>query len=92
MSIKLYGGSNKSSNKAKRNDECKIQVINDLENLFAEKKFSDLEITCDGEVFHCHWIIISARSPVFLAMFQADMNENQSKKVIIKDVKSGVFS
>ena len=89
---KLYGGSKKSSNKAKTNDECKIQVINDLENLFAEKNFSDLEITCDEEVFHCHQNILSARCPVFMAMFQSDMIEKHSKKVIISDVKKTVFS
>ena len=62
-----------SLNKTQINDECQIQVINHPDNLFAEKNFSDLEITCDGEVFHCHRNILSARCPVMLQMLQADM-------------------
>ena len=89
---KLYSGSKESSNKIQMKDECLKQVINHLENLFAEKNLSDLEITCDEEVFYCHKLILSARSPVFLAMFQADMKENRSKKVNIPDVKKEVFS
>ena len=51
-----------------------------------------MEVTCDEEVFYCHQNILAARSPVFSAMFQADMIENHSQKVHIKDVKKEVFS
>merc|ERR1719234_2160952 len=61
-------------------------------NLLAEKNLADLEINCDGEVFNCHRNILSARSPVFFAMFQVDMIENHSKKVHIRDVNKEVFS
>merc|ERR1719234_2065896 len=61
-------------------------------NLLAEKNLADLEINCDGEVFNCHRNILSARSPVFSAMFQVDMIENHSKKVHIRDVNKEVFS
>jgi len=88
----IFSGSKESFNKTKINDESQKQVINHLENLFAEKNFSDFEINCDGEVFNCHRNILSARSPVFSAMFQVDMIENQSKKVDIPDVKKEVFS
>ena len=89
---KLYGGPMNCSNKTNTNDECKMQVINDLDSLFTKKSFSDLEIKCDEEVFHCHQNILSARCPVFLAMFQTDMVKNYSKTVIISDVKKEVFS
>ena len=89
---KLYSGSMKSFNKTQINDECQKQVIDNLDNLFSEKNFSDLEITCDEEVFYCHRNILSARSPVFSAMFQADMIENHLQKVNIRDVKKEVFS
>ena len=89
---KIYSGSKESFNKTKINDECQKQVINHLENLFTEKNLADLEINCDGEVFNCHHNILSARSPVFSAMFQVDMIENQSKKVNIRDVNKEVFS
>ena len=51
------------------------------------KDFCDMEIECGGEVFPCHQVIISARSPVFRAMFQAKMKESESRKVIIDDIK-----
>ena len=85
----LYSGS-KFSNKTAIQDECQRQVTDHLDNLLAEKNCS--EVSCDEEVFPCHQAILSARSPVFLAMFQTDMAENQSKKVIIGDVKKEVFS
>ena len=62
-----------SLNKTQINHECQKQVITHLDNLFAVKNFSDLEITCDGEVFCCHRNILSARCPVMLQMLQADM-------------------
>jgi len=89
---KVFSGSKESFNKIQINDECQKEVIDHLENLIAENNLSDLEITCDEQVFYCHQLILSARSPVFLAMFQADMKENRSKKVHIKDVKKAVFS
>ena len=58
-----------SLNKTQLNDECQKQVINHLDQLFAEKNFSDLEITCDGEIFYCHHNILMARCPL---MLQAD--------------------
>jgi len=88
----LYSGSMESFNKTQINDECQKQVIDHLDNLFAEKNFSDMEITCDEEVFYCHRYILAARSPVFSAMFQADMIENHLQKVNIRDVKKEVFS
>jgi len=58
--------------------------------LFGEKKFSDVKITCGGEVFDCHRNILSVRSPVFEAMFQSDMLEKHSQNVVIKDIKPEV--
>ena len=78
-------------NKTQINDECQKQVINHLDSLFTEKNLADVEITCEGEVFNCHQNILSARSPVFLTMFRADMSEKHSKKVHIPDVRKEVF-
>ena len=79
--------SNQFSNETAIKEECQRQVTDHLDKLLAGKNCSDLEIICDEEVCPCHQAILSARSPVFLAMFQADMVEKQSKKVIITDVK-----
>jgi len=88
----IFSGSKESFNKTKIIDECQKQVMIHFGNLLAEKNLADLEINCDGEVFNCHRNILSARSPVFFAMFQADMIENKSKKVHIRDIKKEVFS
>jgi len=87
----IFSGSKESFNKTKIIDESQKQVINHLDTLFTEKNLADVEITCEGEVFNCHQNILSARSPVFLAMFQADMSEKHSKKVHIPDVRKEVF-
>jgi len=89
--VEIYSGSQESFDKNQINEECQKQVINHLDNLFTEMNLADVEITCDGEVFNCHQTILSARSPVFLAMFRADMSEKHSKKVHIQDVKKEVF-
>ena len=88
----IFSGSKESFNKTKIMDECQKQVMTHFGNLLAEKNLADLEINCDGEVFNCHQNILSARSPVFFAMFQVDMIENHSKKVHIRDVNKEVFS
>ena len=88
---KYFSDTNQFSNKTTINEECQSQVTDHLGKLLAEKNCYDLEVSCDEEVFPCHQAILSARSPVFLAMFQADMVEKQSKKVIITDVKKEVF-
>ena len=67
------------------------QVSANLEKLFNDQEFSDVEIKCDGEVFHCHELILSTRSDVFRAMFQNDMTENRTKKVNIEDIDSKVL-
>ena len=56
------------------------QVCSQLGKLFTEKEFADVEIECDGDIFHCHQLILSTRSDVFRAMFRNDMTENRTKK------------
>ena len=67
------------------------QVSANLEKLFNDQEFSDVEIKCDGEVFHCHELILSTRSDVFRAMFRNDMTENRTKEVNIEDIDSKVL-
>ena len=42
-----------------------------------------MRVECEGKVFDCHQIVLSARSPVFKAMLQADMAEKKTKKVCL---------
>ena len=57
------------------------QLSLDLESVFNSKDFADVQVECEGRVFDCHQVLLSARSPVFRAMLLADMAEAKSKKV-----------
>ena len=60
--------------------------------LLEDIESSDIEIDCGGKVFPCHKLVVSARSPVFKAMFQANMKESQSGKVAIEDIKPEIMN
>ena len=49
-------------------------------------------MTAASLVFRCHKFILRARSPVFDAMFKADMKENASGVVTIDNIDSRVLS
>ena len=66
------------------------KVIEQLGKLFNDKELSDIEVECGEEVFNCHQLILSTRSDVFRTMFQADMKENRTKRVTIKDFNPDV--
>ena len=57
----------------------------DFENLFSIKEMSDVKIHCGDQVFDCHQLILSARSPVFRVMFQAEMAEKKTRKIEIPE-------
>jgi len=68
------------------------QLSLDLGAVYNNKEFADVRVECEGKVFDCHQIVLSARSPVFKAMLQADMAEKKTKKVSIKDIPSEVVA
>ena len=45
-----------------------------------------MKLLCQEKVFKCHKFILSTRSPVFKAMFESDMIENERNEVIVQDV------
>ena len=51
-----------------------------------------MEIDCGGKLFPCHKLIMSARSPVFKAMFDVEMKERESGKVTIEDIKPEIMT
>ena len=67
------------------------QVGQDLEKALTNKDLSDVKIFCGDKVFDCHQIILSSRSPVFEAMFQAEMTEKMTRKVQIDDFPPDVM-
>ena len=57
----------------------------DFQKLFLDKDLADVEIICGDRSLPCHSLVLSARSPVFRAMFKADMTEKKEGKVAIQD-------
>ena len=64
----------------------------DLELAFSQIEFSDVQIHCGEKVFDCHQFMLSARSPVFRAMFQAEMKEKKNKEVTVEDLHPDVLT
>ena len=91
--VKVLAGSRNFEDEDKSKTRAKglEQVSANLEKLLNDREFSDVEIKCEGEVFHCHQLILSTRSDVFRAMFQNDMTENRTKKVNIEGIDSKVL-
>ena len=69
---KVLSGVDSHSTKPNLSVDCKKQLGEQLEKVFSEKRFTDVKIECQGRTFDCHKAILAARSPVFLAMFEAN--------------------
>ena len=74
-----------------KQEDCDADLCDDFSQLFSEAEHSDVEIICGEETFACHKSILAARSPVFEAMFQVDMEEKKDNKVEIKDFSPEVI-
>ncbi|KAI9562785.1 hypothetical protein GHT06_010240 [Daphnia sinensis] len=60
--------------------------------LFVRQTHCDVHFTFeDGQQIGAHAQILSARSAVFAAMFNHDMQEAKTGKVVINDIKSDIF-
>ena len=68
-----------------------ISLAGDIGNLFLDQETSDIVIHCQGEQILAHKCILSARSPVFRAMMQANMLESIKREIMIEDVDNEVL-
>jgi len=69
------------------------QFFKDMDHLYLDQTNNyDVTLTCGEKVFYCHKGILSARSPVFKAMFQSNMKENELGTVEIEDIQQEAFS
>ncbi|GFY37060.1 hypothetical protein TNIN_385681 [Trichonephila inaurata madagascariensis] len=59
----------------------------DFEHLYSKGILSDVTLRTASETFHAHKTILSARSPVFLAMFTTDMKESMQNDVDVSDLE-----
>jgi len=71
-------------------NHCQKQLGEHLGKVFSDKHLSNVKIRCEDQTFDCHQVILSARSPVFMAMFQTNMKEKESQTVNIEEFKSKV--
>jgi len=67
------------------------ELVQDIEKIFSSKDHFDVVLECGEERFECHKNILSARSPVFRAMFEANMKESNSGTVEIEDIEPDVL-
>ncbi|KAF8786545.1 Speckle-type POZ protein like [Argiope bruennichi] len=77
----------------KRDMESLFLLSSDYERLRADERapLSDVKFKCGAESFSAHKIILSARSPVFRAMFTTYMTENLNNQVEITDISPQNF-
>jgi len=70
------------------------QLSLDLEEAFLKNECSDSDVAikCKDKVTRCHKFILRARSPVFDAMFKADMKENTTGVVAIDNLDPRVVT
>ena len=73
-------------------EEGQKELLEDLSELFLTEETSDVDIVSGGRTFHCHELILAARSPVFRAMFQADMAERRTKRVEVQGLRPEVVA
>jgi len=68
------------------------EFVKDMNNVFTDKENGyNFIINCGDQVFYCHKFMLSARSPVFQAMFQSGLAENEAGSVEIEDIKPNVM-
>ncbi|XP_039267485.1 speckle-type POZ protein-like [Styela clava] len=85
-SVNISGQSNMMQLKV---PDCRL--AEDLEGLLEGGDFTDCTFFVEGKEFKAHKSIIAARSVVFRAMFQHEMEERKLNRVEISDISADVF-
>jgi len=63
------------------------RLSSDLGELFVSGALSDVIVSCSGRKFNCHKVVLAARSSVFRAMFEHNMEEKKNSAVKVEDVE-----
>ncbi|KAL1785211.1 speckle-type POZ protein isoform X2 [Sigmodon hispidus] len=66
-------------------------LADDFGELWENSSFTDCCLVVAGQEFQAHKVILAARSPVFKAMFEHDMEESRKNRVVIYDLEPQVF-
>ncbi|KAK0083984.1 hypothetical protein PV325_007827 [Microctonus aethiopoides] len=73
-------------------DESERDVIySSLKHFLTAPDFSDMVIVIGEKEIPVHKIILAAYSPVFLAMFKANMTESVDKRIVVTDIEVDVM-
>ncbi|KAJ8673377.1 hypothetical protein QAD02_004639 [Eretmocerus hayati] len=67
-------------------DLFRLRKLDEYEELFESKKFSDIVFIVEGREILAHKNIIANKTPVFTAMFDHDMKESDQNIVKITDI------
>uniref|UniRef100_A0A6V7JS67 BTB domain-containing protein n=1 Tax=Bracon brevicornis TaxID=1563983 RepID=A0A6V7JS67_9HYME len=59
-------------------------VTNDIWSFFERSKFSDISLVAGKKTFHCHKMILAARSTVFSAMLEQNADSKTSRNMEIQ--------
>ncbi|XP_053453548.1 speckle-type POZ protein-like isoform X3 [Nycticebus coucang] len=85
-SVNISGYTNTNTLKV---PECRL--AEDLGNLWENTRFTDCSFFVRGHEFQAHKSVLAARSPVFNAMFEHEMEESKKNRVEINDLDPEVF-
>ncbi|XP_065356398.1 protein roadkill-like [Calliphora vicina] len=66
-------------------ERIETKLNNDLVSLFESEKHWDVTLVADGHELHAHKCILASRSDVFAAMFEHEMEESKSNRVVVTD-------
>ncbi|XP_058509562.1 speckle-type POZ protein isoform X2 [Solea solea] len=69
--------------------DCRL--AKELGDLWENSRFTDCSLCVAGQKFQAHKAILAARSPVFSAMFEHEMEESKKNRVEINDMEPDVF-
>ena len=72
-------------------EKCHLKLLNNYKTFLNSPNLSDVTIIISDRRLQAHKLILSAHSPVFLAMFKNGMKENQDNAIKITDIKYEVF-
>eukprot|EP00731_Ephydatia_muelleri_P032700 Em0024g244a len=76
---------------------CEVSVVSDVVNqsgtsvMSNSPKFSDVMLAVGSHEFKAHKAVLAARSPVFSAMFEHEMEESRKNRVEISDLDQEVM-
>ncbi|XP_038959861.1 TD and POZ domain-containing protein 2-like [Rattus norvegicus] len=66
-------------------------LADDVGELWENSLFTDCTLVVSGQEFRAHKAILAARSPVFRAMFEHEMQEHLTNRIEIHDIHLQVF-